>query len=222
MPRWRSIPLGLLLTLAMAPRSRAEPLSSFGVQKVESLLTSTLPCLGCHTLHGKGGRLAPELSTVRQRRSAEYIGAMLRDPQAVVPGTQMPRPMLADRTRALLLRYLGGSETTGPVAPTPTGASSSGPELYARFCSSCHGLEGRGDGPNATALPVRPSNHTDGARLALRSDDALYDTIAGGGAIMNRSPRMPAFGATLDPTQITALVRHLRTLCRCEGPAWSR
>jgi hypothetical protein len=39
---------------------------------------------------------------------------------------------------------------------------------------------------------------------------------------MNRSPRMPAFGATLSAAEIRALVRHIRTLCRCEGPAWSR
>lgn len=58
--------------------------------------------------------------------------------------------------------------------------------------------------------------------MELRSDDALYDTIAGGGAIMNRSPRMPAFGATLTYGEIRALVSHIRTLCNCEGPAWSR
>jgi mono/diheme cytochrome c family protein len=39
---------------------------------------------------------------------------------------------------------------------------------------------------------------------------------------MNRSPRMPAFGATLSSAEIRALVRHIRALCRCEGPAWSR
>jgi mono/diheme cytochrome c family protein len=57
--------------------------------------------------------------------------------------------------------------------------------------------------------------------MSARPDDALYDTIAGGGAIMNRSARMPAFGTTLSPAQIRALVRHIRTLCRCTGPAWS-
>jgi mono/diheme cytochrome c family protein len=58
--------------------------------------------------------------------------------------------------------------------------------------------------------------------MGARADDSLYDTIDGGGAIMNRHVRMPAFGGSLTPPQIRALVRHIRTLCRCEGPAWSR
>jgi hypothetical protein len=40
--------------------------------------------------------------------------------------------------------------------------------------------------------------------------------------VMNRSPRMPPFGGSLTSGEIRALVRHIRTLCRCEGPAWSR
>ncbi len=36
--------------------------------------------------------------------------------------------------------------------------------------------------------------------MSRRPDDALYDAIAAGGAVMGRSPRMPAFGATLGPT----------------------
>ena len=58
--------------------------------------------------------------------------------------------------------------------------------------------------------------------MSARPDDSLFDTIAAGGAVMNRSPRMPAFGATLSAAEIRALVRHIRTLCRCEGPSWSR
>jgi mono/diheme cytochrome c family protein len=38
---------------------------------------------------------------------------------------------------------------------------------------------------------------------------------------MNRSPRMPAYGTTLSPAQIRALVRHIRSLCQCRGPGWS-
>jgi hypothetical protein len=57
--------------------------------------------------------------------------------------------------------------------------------------------------------------------MSLRSDDALFDAVSGGGAIMNRSPRMPAFGLVLAPAEIRSLVRHIRELCRCQGPAWS-
>jgi hypothetical protein len=58
--------------------------------------------------------------------------------------------------------------------------------------------------------------------MARRSDDALFDTIFSGGYIMNRSNFMPPFGATLTRDEIRGLVGHIRTLCRCQGPAWSR
>jgi mono/diheme cytochrome c family protein len=58
--------------------------------------------------------------------------------------------------------------------------------------------------------------------MSRRSDDALFDAIYAGGYIMNRSNRMPPFGQTLAREQIWSLVRYLRTLCRCEGPTWSR
>ena len=41
---------------------------------------------------------------------------------------------------------------------TPAGAQVydeySGEETFERFCASCHGVEGRGDGPVAPALPI--------------------------------------------------------------------
>ena len=97
-----------------------------------------------------------------------------------------------------------------------------GAALYAKWCASCHGATGRGDGVNAPNLPVKPTAHASREVMAARPDDSLFDTIAGGGAIMNRSPRMPAFGATLSPAEIRALVRHIRNLCGCQGPEWSR
>ncbi len=58
--------------------------------------------------------------------------------------------------------------------------------------------------------------------MATRPDDTLFDGIAVGGYILDKSHRMPGFGELLTSGQIRGLVRHLRTLCRCEGPAWSR
>ncbi|MEO6446740.1 MAG: cytochrome c [Gemmatimonadaceae bacterium] len=166
---------------------------------------------------------------MRTRRSPEFIAAMVEDPQRTLPGSSMPRTEMPDNERALIIRYLqsrpgDASSTTGAkpsAAPVPT-AGASGEALYARWCAGCHGTAGRGDGPNASSLPVTPANHADATAMSARPDDSLFDTIAGGGAIMNRSPRMPAFGATLSPSDMRALVSHIRRLCRCEGPEWSR
>ena len=202
-------------------------LSRFSQRKAEALLHNALPCLGCHTLDGDGGRIGPDLTTVASRRSADYIATTLEDPARVVPGTPMPRPRLDPNTRVLLVRYLATRGASGtpmpPSSPPPAAAAGArdGAALYAIYCASCHGSRGRGDGSNAQFLPIKPAVHASAESMSKRSDDALFDTIAGGGAIMNRSPRMPAFGGTLSSAEIRLLVKHIRTLCGCSGPAWS-
>lgn len=219
--------LRFLFGLWLVPASSgAQSLSPFAQQKAERLLKDQLPCLGCHKLNGDGGTIGPDLTTVRRRRSPEYIANMIADPQRLVPGVTMPRVAMPDSTRDLITRYLGGTPgdsvrrppETEPNAPS----SATGAQLYLRWCAYCHGATGRGDGPNATNLPVKPAPHSSREAMSARPDDSLFDTIASGGAVMNRSPRMPPFGGTLNAVDIRKLVRHIRTLCQCEGPAWSR
>jgi mono/diheme cytochrome c family protein len=127
--------------------------------------------------------------------------------------------------RDLVVAYLtrgapanGAAPTVRETAPdTMTDAAA----LYGKWCAACHGTRGAGDGPNARYLPVRPAIHASAEQMSARSDDALFDAIAGGGAIMGKSARMPAFGGSLSTSQIHALVRYIRTLCSCAGPAWS-
>lgn len=134
---------------------------------------------------------------------------------------------MPDPIRELVVRYLatraGGGAEAAPivVGTSPRGVAEDGGTLYARYCAACHGASGKGDGPNAEFLPVRPAALGSREAMSLRSDDALFDTISGGGEIMNRSPRMPPWGATLTGAEIGALVRHIRSLCRCAGPDWS-
>lgn len=49
-------------------------------------------------------------------------------------------------------------------------AASSGEELYRRFCASCHGVEGRGDGPVAASLRVEVPDLTRTASRARGLD----------------------------------------------------
>ena len=222
------------VSCAAVARAQDQLISPFSKNKAETLLREQLPCLGCHKLNGEGGAIGPDLTTVKQRRTAAYVAAIIADPQRVVPGSMMPRTLMPESTRELITRYLTAGAAGPAGASSASGASGAsgaagvpttpvnGAALYAKWCAACHGTTGGGDGPNAANLPVKPAVHASKDAMSARPDDSLYDTIAGGGAVMNRSPRMPAFGATLSKDEIHALVRHIRSLCKCEGPAWSR
>jgi len=205
-------------------RSRSATLTPFAREKARVLLRQNLSCLGCHQLGGEGGRLAPALDSVLARRDASYIAAIINDPARARPGAAMPRARMPANQRALITQFLGGKSTGDAMdllAPG-VGESAEVTGIYQKWCAGCHGVTGQGDGPNAKFLPVRPSQHASASQMQQRTDDALFDTIFGGGVIMNRSARMPAFGESLNTMQIRALVRYIRTLCHCEGPRWSR
>ena len=115
-----------------------------------------------------------------------------------------------------------GADPNPGAGPGGGGDPGLGARLYATRCAACHGVRGEGDGFNAPFLPVPPTVHADSAAMSLRPDDTLYDGIHGGGWILGKSHRMPAYGASLNDAQKRALVAHMRTLCRCQGPYWSR
>jgi len=104
----------------------------------------------------------------------------------------------------------------GDEGPTTTA------DRYRRLCAPCHGAEGRGDGFNAPYLPVPPARHADSAAMAARTDARLFDAVHGGGRVLGRSARMPAFGRTLDRDAIWGLVGRIRELCGCRAPEWYR
>lgn len=223
----------LFLCAAPAPASAqlpgtapALPLSAFDSAKAESLLRTRVPCLGCHVLGGSGGRSAPDLTHVASRRSAAYIRAIVTDPGSVLPGTTMPRIPMPAPVRELIIAYLSAGAAAGtqgaPPPRAPGVAVRNGASLYAQNCAACHGERGMGDGPNARYLPSRPAVHADSVTMSARSDDRLFDAVSGGGYPVGRSAMMPAFGATLTRAEIWLVVRHMRALCKCEGPAWSR
>lgn len=93
-----------------------------------------------------------------------------------------------------------------------SGDAENGKQLFAKECSSCHGTEGRGDGPAARDLPVEFHNWSEGLALNRLSDDELFRVIRKGGRNTRRSRLMPSWGAIFDDLQTWDLVAFLRTL----------
>lgn len=89
-------------------------------------------------------------------------------------------------------------------------------ENYTFYCTQCHGMEGRGDGPNATeSQPADPRDHTSAYEMKKLNDEEIIDVIKDGGAATNKSTLMPAFRMTLSDKEIEELKDYLRELCKC-------
>lgn len=89
-----------------------------------------------------------------------------------------------------------------------------GKKLYITYCSGCHGESGKGDGPAAVSLPVKPTNHTDGAAMNQLPDKFLLEIISKGGQAVGKSSFMPAWGNQLKEKQIRDVIAHIRSLAR--------
>jgi mono/diheme cytochrome c family protein len=77
----------------------------------------------------------------------------------------------------------------------------SGAALYARHCAACHGAEGRGDGPVASALTRPPTDLTALARRNGGRFDAarVAASIDGRSAVAGHGTReMPVWGVVFE------------------------
>jgi cytochrome c oxidase cbb3-type subunit 3 len=92
------------------------------------------------------------------------------------------------------------------------GDPKAGRQLYNKWCISCHGLKGKGDGPVAATLPVKPGDHTNRTRVNGLSDAYLFTIIKEGGQAVGRSQMMPPWGTQLSDQQIRDLVAYVRSL----------
>jgi mono/diheme cytochrome c family protein len=100
-----------------------------------------------------------------------------------------------NRWKGMVLAWLLASGCSERSAP-PSGAA-----MYQRYCASCHGSAGKGDGPVASSLQRPPADLTRIAKRAGgRFDEAvLLAIIDGRRQVATHGPReMPVWGAVFD------------------------
>jgi mono/diheme cytochrome c family protein len=200
-------------------------------------------CITCHGVHGDGaGENAPHVdpkprdfvkATFKCRSTPS--GALPTDSDLYntisrgVNNSAMPswRP-LTKQQRADLIAYIKSFSTRfqeePPVAPLtippepPKSAESirRGADLFQSMnCWSCHGKEGRGNGPSALTLtdnkgyPILPANLTAGSHFKCgdTSRDLFKDLTTG----LDGTP-MPSFSDALKPDQIWDVVHYIQSL----------
>ncbi len=113
-------------------------------------------CIGCHSLGGKGGTVGPALDEVAKRRNTDWIVAHFRNPQAVTPGSVMPRFDFSDEQIRALTEFLLTKTDPSVVGylkiPSLMTPVERGKAVFRKYgCAGCHGLEGKGGVPNPNA-----------------------------------------------------------------------
>ena len=91
-------------------------------------------------------------------------------------------------------------------------ALEAGEETFNTLCATCHGPEGKGDGPGAAELNPKPADLSDGEMLGSLSDGYLFWRVSKGGAIEPFNSAMPAWEEGLTEEQRWQVIAYLRTL----------
>jgi len=85
---------------------------------------------------------------------------------------------------------------------------------FDQLCATCHGANGKGDGPASAALNPKPRNFADAALMSKKTDADLAKVIKNGGAANGLSPVMPAWGAALSDADIANVIAYIRSFSK--------
>jgi putative copper export protein/methionine-rich copper-binding protein CopC/mono/diheme cytochrome c family protein len=98
----------------------------------------------------------------------------------------------------------------GNTSPVPATQQSlaTGQKLFETNCVTCHGREGKGDGPLANQLPTKPPDLTQ--HVPYHNDGTLFIWISQGIPIDSSTKRMPSFKDSLTVTERWDIVNYLR------------
>ncbi|MBT9584829.1 cytochrome c [bacterium] len=93
-------------------------------------------------------------------------------------------------------------------APNDAASIAAGKKVFKANCSSCHGKEGAGDGPAASALKPPPRNLATDSFKAGDTDEQIFNTITNGlpGSAMAGFKQL----AEADRWKVVAFIKSLR------------
>ncbi len=98
----------------------------------------------------------------------------------------------------------GEGETTGNPVPATATSIGIGRGLFEANCAQCHGINGRGDGPLADTLPLRPADFRQ--HIPVHADEFFFLIMTNGlGSVM------PAFGEQLTEDERWHLLNFLQS-----------
>lgn len=174
-------------------------------------------CFVCHGMEGKGnGPLAKQLPKQPANLSDNSRMNKRSDTQLfrIIQGTDdhgMIREALPRWDLALSEPQIKAVIAYVRVLHAPnikvTGDPDSGKRIYDRYCTACHGVNGKGDGVMASVLSIKPADHTNAKNMAAFSNAELLKAIKDG-----TDNYMPAWEGILSNQEMEDVVGYIRLL----------
>ncbi len=163
-----------------------------------------------------GGEIGPELTKVGSKVNADWLVAWLRNPQAYLPKSKMPRYEWSDRDLYVVTRYirtkLADSDLLSDVpkiaTPSPEEIRFGRRVFLKKGCGSCHAVEGmklqEDFGPNLSHVGSEYVSHLQFGKSEIPRNltDYIRAKISAPASV-NPSAEMPQFG--LESADLDAL-----------------
>lgn len=152
-------------------------------------------CIGCHSINGQGGKIGPALDDVSLRRSPDWIMRHFLNPQAVSPGTVMPKfGFTENQAKALtdFVLHLRDQKVAlslpGLLTPVERGR-----EVFRKYgCAGCHGPDGQGGVPNPNAKTAQQVPGLTHVAEGYTKDEVMALILRGQREIAPLDPKRPA------------------------------
>ena len=178
-------------------------------------------CQKCHGVYGRGDGPALEYfaakpadlttaATLGKRSTDDIVAGLLargKDPQSAHSPMAFARFMQQDDLRSAVA-YMKTLATPGGHVSLAAGR-----DLYTSICWACHGLAGKGDGPAAAGMEVKPRDFTAKEFSVAGREEEVYRTISEGAAkSFHGSESMLSWKGSLTPQQIRDVMAYIQTL----------
>ncbi len=117
----------------------------------------------------------------------------------------------AAESKAAAPASAAASAAAAPAGDTVAADMEAAKTIYTQRCTTCHGPEGKGDGPAGAALNPKPRTFSDQAWQAKVTDAHLAKIILAGGPSVGLSPLMPPNpDLQTKPAVVAGLVKMVR------------
>jgi high-affinity iron transporter len=119
-----------------------------------------------------------------------------------------PVEAVVAQARALRTRITNATGVVEDVLPPAPPSAARGEPLFRTHCVSCHGVAGKGDGPDAATASRPPPDFTDAVFMRVETPLDFFHVISLG----RRGAAMPAWGDALSVQERWDLVSHVVAL----------